>query len=335
MIEWNQARRSPAWFNEGMSTLSEDLNGAIEHDAALLYLRDPDLQLTTWSADAAQTSSHYGLSRLFLRYFQEHYASEHGLAELIKADAGNDLNVFTRIAAQQHPDIASFADLYADWAMANVLNDPQIGDGRYAYQLLPERAALTEARPGAANATVSQFGVDYLGILEGPLTLSFDGAETIGLTGAQPQDGRFMWWSNRGDDSVTTLTRPFDLSGIEQATLRFWTWYEIERNWDYAFVAVSADGGASWTPLKGASTTNADPKGLNQGNGLTGIQRGAGRRDGTRHSRPVDRGTDGSDAVRREVDPAAILGCQRRRLQRPGVAARRHSHPRTQLSRRY
>lgn len=271
MIEWNEAHRSPSWFNEGLSTLAEDLNGYVDQGTASVYLANPDVQLTGWSSDAAQTGEHYGTSQLFMRYFQEQYAGEDGLAELIKADAGNNIEAFVPIAARKRSDIKTFADLYADWAVANVLDDSSVGDGRYAYKLLPGGAALSPVRSGEVITTVNQFGVDYLGRLDGPLTLTFDGADTVGLTGARPKDGRMMWWSNRGDDSIGTLTRAFDLSGVQKATLQFSTWYELERNWDYGFVTVSTDEGKTWTTLRGNTTTTDDPQGQNFGNGLTGV----------------------------------------------------------------
>jgi immune inhibitor A len=271
MIEWHVSRRSPSWFNEGMSTLAQDLNGYVEQGTASAYLAQPDVQLNTWSSDASQTGEHYGTSQLFLRYFQEQYGGEQGLAELIKDDAGNNVEAFVPIAARKHPDIKSFADLYADWAVANIVDDTSVGDGRYAYKLLPNPAATTEVKPGEETTTVQQFGADYLGVLEGPLTIDFDGAETVGLTGAQPKDGRYMWWSNRGDDSIETLTREFDLSAVQKATLQFSTWYEIEKDWDYGFVTVSTDDGKNWTTLKGTTTTDRDPQGQNFGNGLTGV----------------------------------------------------------------
>jgi hypothetical protein len=271
MIEWNVARRSPSWFNEGMSQLAEDLNGFVSQGTASIHLSQPDVQLTTWSSDASQNGTHYGTAQLFMRYFHEQYGNESGLAELIKADAGNDLEAFVPIAARKRPDIKRFADLFADWAVANVVNDASVADGRYTYELLPGAAALSEPRASEPITTVQQFGADYLGILTGPLTVEFDGAETVGLVGARPKDGRYAWWSNRGDDSVETLTRAFDLSSVQQATLQFATWYEIEKDYDYGFVTVSTDGGNTWTTLKGQSTTDFDPQGQNFGNGLTGV----------------------------------------------------------------
>ncbi len=271
MIQANVAQRSPSWFNEGMSQLAEDINGFTSNGTAQLALLQPDVQLTTWSSDAAQTGEHYGTSHLFMRYFYDQYGGEDSIAELIARDAGNNLEVFADIARRTRPDITSFADLYADWAVANVLGDSSVGDGRYNYELLPGTASIMRVGPGVQEGTVNQFGVDYLGVLEGPQTLNFTGNQVIGLTGASPYEGRYMWWSQRGDDSIETLTREFDLSGLDKATLKFSTWYEIEKDWDYGFVTVSTDGGKTWTTLEGKSTTTEDPQGHNYGHGLTGV----------------------------------------------------------------
>jgi hypothetical protein len=37
-------------------------------------------------------------------------------------------------------------------------------------------------------------------------------------------------------------------------TLTFWTWFDIEEDWDFGFVEVSTDGGATWAPLAGSIT---------------------------------------------------------------------------------
>jgi immune inhibitor A len=45
----------------------------------------------------------------------------------------------------------------------------------------------------------------------------------------------------------------------------FWTWYDIEPGWDFGFVQVSADGGATWTSLNLPGTTSAhDPSAMDQ-----------------------------------------------------------------------
>jgi bacillopeptidase F (M6 metalloprotease family) len=79
-----------------------------------------------------------------------------------------------------------------------------------------------------------------------------------------------IWWSDRVDSLDSTLTRTIDLSTVTKATLSFWSWYDIEQDFDYAYVSVSTDGGQKWTTLKTEATTADDPNGNNLGNGMTG-----------------------------------------------------------------
>jgi hypothetical protein len=60
----------------------------------------------------------------------------------------------------------------------------------------------------------------------------------------------------------------------ENDTLRFWAWYNIETNFDYAYVQISTDGGMTFTNLEGNITTDFNPYGNNQGNGITGNSSG-------------------------------------------------------------
>ncbi|UCE66002.1 MAG: immune inhibitor A [Candidatus Zixiibacteriota bacterium] len=53
-------------------------------------------------------------------------------------------------------------------------------------------------------------------------------------------------------------------------TLFVWLWYSIEPNYDYGYVSLSTDGGNTFVNLEGNVTTDDNPHGLNQGNGITG-----------------------------------------------------------------
>jgi hypothetical protein len=269
MIHDSQQPQSASWFNEGMSTLAEDLNGYSSQYVALLYLSDTDLPMLDWASDP----NHYGMAQLFLRYFYEQYAGADVLQELIRNNSGYNLEEFATLAARKRGDVTTFEDIFADWATANLLNDPGVGDGRYAYSLLPHTVGLEQPQTGSFDATVHQYGVDYIPLPAGA-TLDFEGATTVSLAGLPPAEGALAWWSGRRDQSVSTLTRPVDLSGVSQATLQFKTWYEIERNWDYAFVTVSTDGGTNWKPLEATTSTSEDPQDANFGYGITGISGG-------------------------------------------------------------
>jgi len=81
-----------------------------------------------------------------------------------------------------------------------------------------------------------------------------------------------------------TLTRSFDLSGLQKASLEAWLWYDIEEGWDYAYVEASTDGGKTWQILVAeGSTTTDNPKvlsgakgsGNSFGPGYTGQSRAA------------------------------------------------------------
>jgi hypothetical protein len=96
----------------------------------------------------------------------------------------------------------------------------------------------------------------------------FDGADTTDV-GVPERSGPF-WWSNRGDGIDTRLTREFNLTDVDGATLRFAAWYEIEEGWDYGYVVASTDGGDTWTALQGNETTDYDPVEAAYGPGYTG-----------------------------------------------------------------
>jgi hypothetical protein len=62
-------------------------------------------------------------------------------------------------------------------------------------------------------------------------------------------------------NAVMTLTNPIDLSGYPNPRLTFWTYYEIENNWDCGMVQISTDNGSTWSPLKGQYTAPGSGKG--------------------------------------------------------------------------
>ena len=75
-------------------------------------------------------------------------------------------------------------------------------------------------------------------------------------------------------NSVTRYVEYVSQFAVEAGdSLKFMTWYDIEDDWDYAYVQVSAGGGAFET-IEGNLTTNYNPHGTNLGNGITGSSGG-------------------------------------------------------------
>jgi hypothetical protein len=133
--------------------------------------------------------------------------------------------------------------------------------------------------PVRRDSVVHQYGADYVELeLTGDLVVELAGERVARLVPADAHSGRHTWWSNRGDDSDMTLTRAFDLrelSGtLDSATLQVQMWYDIEPDWDYAYVEVSVDEGTTWDILAGPSSTLENPNGNSLGAAYTGASGG-------------------------------------------------------------
>ena len=86
-----------------------------------------------------------------------------------------------------------------------------------------------------------------------------------------------VWYSTSGNNLEASMIRSIDVPATG-AALSMRMAFNIEANWDYAYVAVSTTNGASWTNLAAAgTTTTTNPNGQNLGNGITGSTAGAWR----------------------------------------------------------
>ncbi|MBP8001836.1 MAG: immune inhibitor A [Chloroflexi bacterium] len=281
LIQWHTDPNEEYWLDEGMGELSSHTAGYADTagtDYEATFMAHPDIQLTNFNrADPATEPAHYGASLLFATYFRDRFGAEATLA-LVQHPANGFAGfgaALTQMGATITPD-----QLFADWLVANYLHSHDRGEGVYTYAselALPELAAAASYRrfPVSQTAAVPQYGADYLELhSDTPLTVVFTGTQQVQLVTAQPHNGDFYWGTYPADKSDMTLTRTFDLTGLTQATLTFWAWYDIEMGWDYAYIAVSQDGGQSWQPLVTASTTSDNPEGNSFGPGYTGMSGG-------------------------------------------------------------
>jgi immune inhibitor A len=282
MIHWHQDRNEDTWVNEGLSELASHLNGYDVGGSDWLFMMEPDTQLNAWGDSPSESGAHYGASYLFMTYFLGRFGEE--TTRQAVASPANGIVGFNAILGSAG---LTFDEVFADWVVANYLDDTAISQGRYGYKNLdPGRAeigAIAESYPIEASATVHQYAADYMELRgQGGLTVGFQGSTQVRLTAADPHSGSFVWWSNRGDDSDMTLTRRFDLSGLDRATLTFWTWYDIEEDWDFAYVEVSTDQGQTWDVLRGNYTTDRNKSGNSFGQAYTGLSGApAGTKGGT------------------------------------------------------
>ena len=279
MIHWNVDANEETWVNEGCAQTAETLNGYAAWIQA--FLSEPDTQLTAWADEIEQAAAYYDASHLFIYYFAERFGPD--LMRELTATQADGMEGIDEVLEANGVGLTS-EDVFRGWLIANFLDDTSLGDGRFGYTglALPGTVAVDHRHrsyPDSRASTVHQYAADYIELEHGTgnLVVEFAGSTQVKLVDNEPHGGRYEWWSNRGDVSDMTLTRGFDLSGLEAVTLEFWTWYDIEDDYDYAYLEVSTDGGKKWDIIPGAQASETDPYGNNFGHGYTGTS-GEGER---------------------------------------------------------
>jgi hypothetical protein len=284
MIHWAIDANEESWLNEGLSELAVYLAGYGIGNFSMDYLAEPDTQLTYWPE--TRRGRIYGGGYLFTTYLYERYGEE--AIKMLVANPSNGMaSVDETLAAIGATDPATgepmmVEDFYADWSVANYLKNPGVAEGRYGYEE-PGIQALPAARVSSTidslpvvleGATVNQWGTNYYVVSGGDTAqtyqLTFEGQDSVRLLPAEGHSGTHAFWSNRVNQSNPRLTRSFDLSEVDSATLTYWTWYDIETEWDYAYLVVSTDNGDTWEILPTAQTTLANQHGTSYGHGYTG-----------------------------------------------------------------
>ncbi|MBN1680012.1 MAG: immune inhibitor A [Anaerolineae bacterium] len=265
LIQYHVDGNERRWFNEGLSQLAEHLNGFhpryVGAGNLVAFLSTPDHRLDGWSFDF-DIGRYYGASYLFMVYLYERL----GL-DFIRAVAANDYDGLASV--QQTLKAEGYAlsvdDVFADWIIANLLDDPLAGDGRYYYQTLdlpdglrPRKLDVTQGGIQIAD-TVNQYGADYYTLTPGSYQLSFDGSDQAAVLDVIPPGNDLIWWSYNAISSAARLTAELDLSGLDAATLAFRAWWEIEDGYDWFQVLVSDNGGAEWAIVGGeAALSNGE-----------------------------------------------------------------------------
>lgn len=272
MVHWATDGNEASWLNEGLSELASHLNGYSTEGFIESYSERTDTQLNDFIHQSDATRAHYGGAYLFTTYFLERFGEEATRALVRNPENGPESVEST--LAEIGSDL-TFDNLFADWLAANYLDGLNNTADIYQYDQLdlPGVTIGTEINrfPTSGEAAVHQYGADYLAIeSDEPVTFVFTGTSQTNVIAATPHSGSMFWSSYPADNSDVTMTRRFDLSNLESVTLSFWTWYELEEGWDYAYLAVSEDEGQSWQVIETSQTTTDNPQGNSFGAAFTG-----------------------------------------------------------------
>ena len=281
MIQTPTDRNDTTWITEGFAEVGSLINGYYSPGADYIYIQDPDIQLNSWAdPNSPLFGPHYGQSFLYLAYFLDRFGED--ATKALTANPEDDLTSVDDTLAQlnitdpQTGKLVTADDLFMDWAATLYLKDGKVGDGRYTYHNYPQaphyqpQEVISDC-PQSFESWVHQYGIDYYTInCPGDHILQFTGSTITDLISADAHSGKYAFWSNKGNESDMTLTRDFDFTNVSgPIQLSYWTWYDIEKDWDYAHLAASTDG-QNWRLLKTPSGTDYNPSGASYGWSYTG-----------------------------------------------------------------
>lgn len=254
------------WFVEGAAMLAEDLVGftTLPQARGSLFLQQPDQQLNSWTD--GDTIPHYGQGYLLNRFLYDWLGED--LYREFSLNPRPGLSAVDEVALANDLGITG-EELWLDWLVAMAIHENQDVPEIYRWDGPELEPVITEAvnnLPTNLETTVSQFAADYYELpSSGTVKIDFSGAPTIPLLGSDAPSGEQIWYAQRANYSNPRLTRSVDLRDVSAATLQYQAYVDIEHGYDFAYVAVSTDGGQSWIPLEAGGMqgilTEDDPSG--------------------------------------------------------------------------
>jgi immune inhibitor A len=87
-----------------------------------------------------------------------------------------------------------------------------------------------------------------------------------------PYAGAAYYYSSAGDSLNNFMYKAFSLPASSTLTAK--VKYNIELDWDYAYLVYSTDNGATWIPVQTNLSVTTNPHGQNFGYGITGVSGG-------------------------------------------------------------
>ena len=286
MIHWYRDKNETSWLNEGFSELATLLTGhrrGPTHDH--FFADDPDIQLNDWPNDPNLTVPHYGNAFLFVTYFMDRFGSE--ATKALVADDLNGLLSVDKVLAELSildpvtGNRITADDVFLDWVVTNYLKDEYNVTERFKYISYPQSPyfdateIIHNCDTGELSRDVHQYAADYIKLdCVGSTTLRFSGQQSVELLPEDPIEGKYAFWSNKGDHSNMRLTREFDFRNVSAPiSFTYKTWYDLEEDYDYLFFEISTNG-KDWRIIRTPSSTSENPSGNSYGWGYNGLSGG-------------------------------------------------------------
>ncbi len=260
MIHWLYDEDETSWVNEGMAELAMWLYG--NPDTISGFSSNPDNNLTVWEGVWADYIKTY----LWSLYFYEQYGGQPAIYAALHDPANSIQGYENTLDALGYAE--NFDDVFADWIVANYLDDTTIEDGRFGYagdDLPPFGIMGTYSTYPVVNIykTVNHWAADYYRFQSlssyGNLLLTFDGDNA----------NSFAVWALAMHNGGATEVHRMTLDGPTQTgTL------EINGMTDPADKVILAVGGASSTGGTGYYFSGYTGQGITpeEGPGISDLQ---------------------------------------------------------------
>lgn len=246
----------PAWLDEGYSTFTEQALGLSDVDYLVnAYRAEPRTPLMSWNGTLAD----YGAALLFVDDFQRRFGGA-VLRELAR-ERGHGYQALNRTLSLRSE--INVEALLADFVATQLA-------GRMT------RATPIRQLPYSTRGTLPQTGTDLYRLpapASGTLRLDFTQPTDAPLLADTPCGQRRFFYALPLDNSRALLETTLDLRSIDDPTLAFEFWYDLEQHWDYAYIAASADG-QTWTYLTTSAMTSDNPWQRARAAGYTGSSGG-------------------------------------------------------------
>lgn len=241
------------WVNEGMSDYAEVVTGyGVSEGHVSAYEEIPYNSLTNWEDQGAiNVLADYGVAFAFTMYLDDQYGQEF-ISNLAKEDANGIEGVektLDEVGAKR-----DFYELYQDFSTAVVTDDIE-NPNKDEYDVdgidLEVDTSDNVGTAGAWGTNYQEIDVSEKGPIKDVTVTGTDFTDTQWRTATDPVTGeRQVLYSGSGNLLDRHAVVEADLSGSENPTLTYETYYDIESTWDYGFVQISTDGGETWESLE-------------------------------------------------------------------------------------
>ena len=199
LIHWRHDPDEAIWINEGCAEYAMFICGYRVSGHVSSFQQNPRISLIDWPQGARSQLAHYGAVYLWMLYLHEHYGGSQTIAAIVK-DRANGITGINNALRSRGLE-ATFPVIYADWKVANYLDDTEFADGQYGYQ--NEQLRLRHHREhrsypvSIGNNVLDSYASDYIpfypSVSNSNLSLSFEGdnrlsydVKAIEFQGEQP-----------------------------------------------------------------------------------------------------------------------------------------------------